>query len=391
MKQSQIKYIAGIVAIFMVMGSLHCCVDPFTPRIKKYSELLVVDGTLTDELGNQVVTVSRSSSYSEAEFLPENGCTVTVLDDQGNIYRYTGTGDGKYEAEFYQGDLQYGRAYMLRVIANNGDVYESDYQILKPAPKIDSVTARYETKVTAENTSGLKGYQFFVNTSDPTNNTRYYRWSMEETWEYHAPYDVMFMFDGTLHFFSFPDDRSTCWKTLDVPAIFTATTGDMSEDILRDVELSFVSTGSERLKWRYSLLVKEYSLSAESYEFWNGLEKQTQKTGGLYEIQPYMIKGNITCVSNPKEVVLGFFSVSGVSKKRIFVGPAPDPVYEMVCNLDGISPRNPIENYPVSAYPIYLIGTPLPSGGYSMAASERRCFDCLERGGTNVRPDFWQY
>ena len=375
----------------MVMGSLHCCVDPFTPQIKKYSELLVVDGILTDELGNQVVSVSRTSGYSDAEFLPENGCTVTVLDDQGNIYRYTGKGDGKYEAEFYQGDLQYGRAYMLRVIANNGDVYESDYQMLKPAPKIDSVTARYETKITLENTDGLKGYQFFVNTSDPTNNTRYYRWSVEETWEYHAPYEVMFMYDGTLHFFSFPDDRSTCWKTLDVPAIFTGTTRDMSEDILRDVELSFVSTESERLKWRYSLLVTEYSLSAESYEFWNGLEKQTWKTGGLYEIQPYMIKGNITCVSDPKEVVLGFFSVSGVSKKRIFVGPAPDPLYEMVCNLDEIGPRNPIEDYPESAYPVYLTGTLLPSGGYSMAASERRCFDCLERGGTNVKPDFWNY
>ncbi|WP_148303755.1 DUF4249 domain-containing protein [Prolixibacter bellariivorans] len=390
MKQSQIRYIVGIVAIFMVMGSLYCCVEPFTPQIKKYSELLVVDGALTDELGNQVVTVSRTSNYGDAEFLPENGCTVTVLDDDGNIYPYTGKGDGKYEAEFREGELKYGRAYMLRVISNSGDVYESDYQALKPAPKIDSVTAQYETKATAENPRGQKGYQFLVNTSDPTNNTHYYRWSVEETWEYHAPYEVMFMWDGALHFFSFPDDRSTCWKTLDVPGIFTATTRDMSEDILTNVKLSFVSTESDRLKWRYSLLVREYSLSAEAYEFWNGLEKQTQKTGSLYETQPYMIQGNITCVSNPNQVVLGFFSVSGVSMKRIFVGPAPDPVVEMICNLDDITPRNPIESYPASSFPVYLQGTPLPNGQYQMAASERRCFDCLARGGTNVRPDFWQ-
>ncbi|GET22159.1 DUF4249 domain-containing protein [Prolixibacter denitrificans] len=390
MKQPQRKYVVGVIAIFMGIVSLPCCVEPFTPHVKKYSDLLVVDGTLTDEPGSQVVTVSRTSDYSEAEFLPENGCVVTILDDQGNIYPFNGKGDGKYVAEFYQGDLKYGRAYMLRVIAGSGDVYESDYQVLKPAPPIDSVTARYETKVTAENTRGLKGYQFFVNTSDPTNNTRYYRWSAEETWEYHAPYEVVFMWDGTLHFFSFPDNRSTCWKTSDIPAIYTATTRDMSEDRLTNVKLSFVSTGSERLKWRYSLLVTEYSLSAESYEFWNGLEKQTQKTGGLYEAQPYMIEGNISCVSTPDEVVLGFFCVSGVSKKRIFVGPAPDPVYEMVCNLDKIGPRNPIEDYPESAYPVYLTGTLLPGGGYAMAASERRCFDCLERGGTNVKPDFWE-
>lgn len=380
-----------LLAVLVGGALFQRCVEPFTPEIKKYSDLLVVDGTLTDEVGTQVISVSRSSNYNDAEFIAENGCTVTVQDDEGNIYSYAGKGNGKYEAEFYQGDLQYGRAYMLRVIANDGEVFESDYQKLKPAPKIDSVTARYETKITIENYDGLKGYQFYVNASDPTNNTRYYRWSMEETWEYHAPYEVTFMWDGALHFFSFPNDRSKCWKTLEVPGIFTGTTRDISGDILKNVKLSFVSTESERLKWRYSVLVTEYSLSAEAYDFWSGLEKQTQKTGSLYETQPYMVRGNINCVSNPNQVALGFFSVSGVSKKRIFVGPAPDPVVEMVCNLDEITPRNPIESYPASSFPVYLQGTLLPNGQYHMAAGERRCFDCLERGGTNVKPDFWKY
>ncbi|GET34372.1 hypothetical protein PbJCM13498_32350 [Prolixibacter bellariivorans] len=390
LKQSQRKYLVGVVAIFMVMG-LHCCVEPFTPEIKKYSDLLVVDGTLTDELGSQTITVSRTSNYNDAKYKPENGCTVTVLDDQGNIYAYTGKGNGKYEAEFYQGDLQYGRAYMLRIIANNGVVFESDYQTLKAAPAIDSVTAVFEPKITVENPEGFKGYQFFVNTSDLSGNTRYYRWRMEETWEYHAPFTVAFMWDGTMHDFSFPDDRSTCWKTLDVPGIYTATTRDLSADILKNIKLNYVNTETDRLKWRYSLLVKEYALSAEAYEFWNGLEKQIQQTGGLYESQPYMIKGNIMCVSNPDEVALGFFSASGVSHERIFVNPPPVSVPEPVCLGDTITPRNPIEEYPESAYPVYLYKIPLPFGRYMKAASERRCFDCLERGGTNIRPDFWVY
>ena len=380
-----------LLAILIGATVLQQCVEPFTPEIKKYSDLLVVDGILTDELGTQVVTVSRTSNYSDAKFIPENDCSVSVLDDQGNIYPYTGKGNGQYEAEFYQGDLQYGRAYMLRVIANNGDVFESDYQTLKAAPAIDSLAAVFEPKITVENPEGFKGYQFFVNTSDPSGNARYYRWSMEETWEYHAPFTVAFMWDGAMHDFSFPDDRSTCWKTLDVPGIYTATTRDLSADILKNIKLNYVNTETDRLKWRYSLLVKEYALSAEAYEFWNGLEKQTQQTGGLYESQPYMIQGNITCVSNPDEVALGFFSASGVSQKRIFVNPPPVPVSDLVCLGDTISPRNPIEDYPESAYPVYLFKIPLPFGGYMKAASERRCFDCLERGGTNIRPDFWVY
>ena len=377
--------------IMLVGGTLfQQCVEPFTPEIKRYSNMLVIEGTLTDELGTQVITVSRTSSYNDARFMAENGCTVTVLDDQGNIYPYAGKGNGKYEAEFYQGDLEYGRAYMLRVIANNGEVFESDYQVLRPAPPIDSLTALYERKVTPENPAGIKGYQFFVNASDPTGNTRYYRWSMEETWEYNAPFIAAFMWDGALHDFTLPNDRSRCWMTLDVPGIYTGTTRDISKDVLKNVKLNYVSIQTDRLRWRYSLLVKEYALSAEAYEFWNGLQEQTQETGGLYESQPFMIQGNITCTSNPNETVLGFFSASGVSERRIFVDPPLENVHELPCLGDTITVYNPIEDYPRSSYPVYLFKILLPGGGFLKAAAERRCFDCLERGGTNIKPDFWK-
>ena len=379
------RYILVIAAVIISVGLYHC-VDPFTPEVKKYTDLLVIDGTLTDQPEKQFVTVSRTSDYNKALFYPENGCTVTVLDDKGNIYKYTGKGKGKYEAEFTQADLHYGTSYMLRVIANNGEVFESDFQTLNAAPPIDSVTAKWGRKVTTEDPVGINGYQFFVNTSDQSGNTKYYRWSMQETWEYHAPYEVSLMWDGEMHKFSFPDNRSTCWKTQEVPGIYTATTRDMSKDLLRNVKLNFVSTGSDRLQWRYSLLVREYSLSAEAYEFWSSLEKQNQQTGGLYETQPYTSQGNISCVSNPDEVVLGFFSVSGMSKKRILVGPAPEPVNEMVCRLDTLSALNPIEMYPRSSFPVYIQVI-----GFTRTTSARRCFDCMELGGVNVRPEYWYY
>jgi hypothetical protein len=385
------RYLIGLVVVFAGFG-IQRCVEPFTPPVNNYRELLVVNGTLTDEPGTQTIAVSRTSPYSDSSYVPEKGCAVTVVDDQGNIVKYTERGDGKYVAEFTRDELQYGRGYMLRVIDNQGDVYESDYQTLRPAPPIDSLTASYQPKVTAEDPDGLIGYQFYVNTRDPSGNTRYYRWSMEETWEYHSPYTVAAMWDGTLHLnYFFKDNRTTCWMTRDVPGIYTATTRDLSEDVLRNFKLNYVSTQTDRLKWRYCLLVKEYSLSAEAYEFWSGLEKQTQQTGGLFESQPYMIRGNMTCVSKPDNVVLGNFSVSGVSEKRIFVGPARDPVKEIFCSSDTIkSVRDDLMPYPPSSYPVYMYNFILPSGARVKVASDQQCFDCLKRGGTNIRPSYWQ-
>jgi len=381
-----------IVAIVLVAFGIQRCVEPFNPPITNYRDLLVISGTLTDEPGTQTITVSKTSSYTDSAYIPEDGCSVTVLDDKGNIVAYSEKGEGKYTAEFTSDELQHGTAYKLRVIDNDGDVYESDYQTLNPAPAIDSLTASYQPLVTAENPEGLKGYQFYVNTSDPSGKTQYYRWSMEETWEYHSPYNVFAMWDGALHLnYFFPDNRTICWMTKEVPGIYTGTTRDMAEDVLRNIKLNYVSTQTDRLMWRYSLLVREYALSAEAYEFWNGLEKQTQQTGGLYESQPYMITGNITCVSQPNKQVLGFFSASGVSKKRIFVGPAPDPVKQIVCSSDTIkSVTEDLMPYPPSSYPVYMYKFILPSGAFMKVASDQQCFDCLKRGGTNVRPSYWQ-
>jgi hypothetical protein len=384
------KYIL-FIAVFFIAGGLYSCVEPFSPSVKKYTDIIVIDGTLTDEPGIQKVTVSRTSSLNDSAYIPESGCTVTILDGQGNIYDLNGDGNGNYTSEFTSDQLQHGTSYMLRVIDNRGDVFESDFQELLQPPTIDSVTAQYQPKYTAEYPEGLNGCQFFVNTSGKSGQTRYYRWSMQETWEYHSIYKVGAMWDGVLHEnYFFKENRTTCWMTKEVPGIFTATTRDMEGGVLRNFKLNYVSTESDRLKFRYSLLVREYSLSAEAYEFWSGLEKQTQQTGGLYESQPYMITGNITCVSNPDRIALGFFSASGVSKKRIFVDPSPYPVTDISCFSDTIRGLGDLTVYPPSAYPVYMYYFILPSGWLMKVASNQRCFDCLKRGGTNVKPDFWE-
>ena len=380
----------GVLAILLAFWGLHGCVEPFQPSVKKYTDLIVIDGTLTDEPGVQKVTVSRTSAFNKMGYIPEIGCQVTILDDNGNIYDLKDVGDGNYVADFSSDQLKQGTSYMLRVIDNGGDVFESGYQKMLPPPVIDSVTARFESKFTPENPDGLKGCQFYVNTGDHSAGTGYYRWSMQETWEYHSIYSVGAMWDGVLHDnYYFSDNRTVCWMTKEVPGIFTGTTRDQSVNVLKNFKLNYVSTMSDRLKFRYSLLVREYSLTPEAYEFWSGLENQTQNSSGLYEKQPYMISGNITCVSNPDKVALGFFSASGVARKRIFVDPPPYPVTDIICSSDTIKGIADLMLYPPTSYPVYMYYYILPSGGMARIASNDQCFDCLERGGTNVRPSFW--
>jgi hypothetical protein len=56
----------------------------------------------------------------------------------------------------------------------------SDYVELKISPAIDSITY-----AKSEQSDGLAIY---MHTHDPANNTRYYQWTYQETWEHTAGY-----------------------------------------------------------------------------------------------------------------------------------------------------------------------------------------------------------
>ena len=81
------------------------------------------------------------------------------------------TGDGIYTSSNL--GLALNTEYRLKITTANGKEYLSDYMVAKKTPPIDSLEFRQEEK----------GVQIYVNTHDDSNNTRYYRWDFDETWE----------------------------------------------------------------------------------------------------------------------------------------------------------------------------------------------------------------
>ena len=71
----------------------------------------------------------------------------------------------------------------------------------------------------------------------------------------------------------------------------------------------FISNNTDKLKEKYSILVNQYSLNESEFDFWDRVQSISQNVGNLYDITPVAITGNIRCTTNPKETVLGYFSV----------------------------------------------------------------------------------
>ena len=107
------------------------CVEPFYPEIEAYENILVVDGSITDENKPYLVKLSRSFSYGEYNHYPVQGALVMVMDDEGVSYDLAEEESGSYYSDRASFTGMEGRQYQLRVVLAGGRTYESDWVSLK--------------------------------------------------------------------------------------------------------------------------------------------------------------------------------------------------------------------------------------------------------------------
>jgi len=254
--------------------------------------------------------------------------------------------------------------------------------VMRETPPIDKVGFDYEKRPWA----GVDGVQIYVNTHDTENKTHYYRWEWDETWIFYVPYNSDIYWDnGVIR--DRTEDIYTCWKYGSSSSIDIFSTKSLNEDRVEKFPLYFVSNETDRIRTKYSINVKQYSLSESSYNYWKELQKGTENLGTLFDPQPSTLVGNIHNTTDDKEVVIGYFDAATVQEQRIFINRSdlPDsgfPNYYAMCTDSivqyGAIPQMMLYGYMLINYEFMI--------GYHM--SYPSCIDCT-LAGTNIKPDFW--
>jgi Domain of unknown function (DUF4249) len=365
-----------LLSIFLFLSG---CITQFVPKTTEDKEMLVVEGLITDQPGVNTIKLSRSSPLGTRNLAtPVKGCTVSISDDLGNTYNLMETIPGTYvtDSTIFQGAI--GRQYSLHISTNSptdNHNYESYPAELKPVPPIDSV---YYEKVTISENSGnitQQGCQVYLNTHDPANQCKYFRWEYTETWEFRLPYTV---------------PNSLCWISDNSNTINIKNASVIEEVNIDRYPLDFISNETDRLRVKYSMLVNQYSLNEDEYLYWEKLQSFSEQVGGLYDMIPSAVPSNVYCTDDQNEKVLGYFSVSGRSSKRIFIkdnfAGVLTPYTDQVCIADTIFGGAPIPS--LNIYVWIIIDHPLPPPSYQVVTRTKGCYDCTVRG-TNIKPDFW--
>ncbi len=391
------QVIRFFITILFVILALFACIEPYTPDIDEYQDLMVINGRITDQEGYHYVDVSRTSSFNDPVPKPEPNCDVRVYDDRDNICQYTEVSPGYYRCWIDKQYLAPGIKYKVEVTTSDGIVYQSGWDIMLHCPDIERVYYEISEEVPSNPLlSPYPGLQFFINTGETVGQVSNLRWELYETWEYHSTYAQGDYYDGEIHYvdpYEYADSLMYCWRSAPLKVIFTMSTRNFASNKVTRGYLNFVSNKTDRLSVKYNLQVKQYSLSDSAFEYWSRMQKLIQESGGLYETQPIRITGNIRNLNDPDETILGFFWSSAVKETRIFYTSRHEfRVLENPCLPYNLSENELMEylgHMDESFYPIFLINTTLlPEGPYDIA--DQDCFDCTKRGGTVIKPEFWE-
>jgi len=370
---------------------LTSCIKSYEPVIEsKDAVKYVVSGQVVKGDTVQHIKVSLTSPINNPSYIGVSGCQILVSDDKGNSYETADLNNGNYSFIIPENHLTYGTSFMVNILTPEGVNIASDFDQLNECPPVDSVFYTVKEIPTTDPKIFIKGIQFYLDLNAENVSSHYYRWEAEETFEYHMTWPIEWYYDGTVHHVFPPDySRSVCWQTLLVNKIFTLSTASLDQNKYKALPLHFVNNySSARLVYGYSLLVRQYALSEAAYSYWEKLRINSSDQGGLYEKQPLAIKGNIHNVSNPDQLVLGFFGASSISSKRIFVRNVENLPNEYSPGCKPTLLRNGLIELRPRDYPAYLYGN---AEGYMLAVLDSECVDCLVVGGINKKPAFWPW
>jgi hypothetical protein len=328
--------------LFFFIGA---CIDPLNVEVSETTRRLVVDGLITDQPGPHIVKLFYSNPLSTSRlrpFDPVSGATVSIVDDLGVSNTLMETSPGIYETKSDEFSAQIGRSYYLFIRTAAGEEYSSDMQQLKASGEIDDLYLDFQKGQLRDNDLMVDGLGIYIDARGALAEENFFRWR----WK-------------TIHMTrSFPERKVTptpggdiptpepcsgvtysrgqftrvgectccyCWSYNYSENTYVSQNDFVSKNTFNKQFLGFIPATAMHFFDRYYIDVQQLSLSEEAYVFWGLVEKQQKGSTDLFQPNAIKIKGNIKSLTNADEEVLGFFGVSGLASKSMFIDPSEIP------------------------------------------------------------------
>jgi Domain of unknown function (DUF4249) len=309
-------------AILLSLGLLTFqCVSNFDPKITENDPKLVVDGLITNQPGPYRITLQYSVPYTNRTSVSSvSGAVIEISDDKGNKERLTERQQGIYETAPNGIRGIVGRSYTIHITTPNGKKYQSKPELLKPVAAFGKISAKYQdTKALL-----IRGFLYlYIDVQDPMTPNDFYRWK----WTHYKKEEYCFVAvsngpTGLIRTRS--KCCEPCWEIQPCNGcIFLANDRLTNGKTITSVPIGTIPYNDTT---PYFINFEQYSLTPEAYQFWQSVENQTSNSGGIFDLPPATITGNIICTSHPEEQSLGYFGASALVYQAQYIARNNIPV-----------------------------------------------------------------
>ncbi len=405
------------IVIAFVFYTAICCVEPFEFETEAFEDALVVQASITNEMKQHHVLLSRAVRFEDSISAPERSARVRIIDDAQNEFLFQEVEPGNYVSPPFE--AQKNVPYTLIVETTDGTIYTSDPESFQAESVVTEVYAERET-----NEQGEDGISIFTDSFDPSGGSAYYRYEYEETYKIIAPnwtsvdfkltnYDpcALPVITYDLEIVPREAEEQVCYQTLRSQEIIQNSSVSLSASQVERFPVRFIKGDDFILSHRYSILVKQFVQSTDAFSYFQNLDNFSSSSSVFSEIQPGFLAGNISVDGGDDRKVIGYFEVASVSEKRLFFDyrdfypEEPLPLYVRNCVLLS----SLLEHQSFCAPVRFPTGCPqslieridqnlityvdanggdigLCPGPYVVVP--RECGDCTALG-SNIVPDFW--
>jgi hypothetical protein len=310
------KFINQIIASALLF-TLIACVDVFDPKLTGGTPSIVFEGTITDQPGPYYFVLSFSAGYNSKESVFDkyvNAAKVWIIDTKNIRTDLIDLNRGQFSTpEGFRGQI--GNAYTLHVQTSDGVAYTSNAETMRASPPIDKVYTEF--KFTATSRPQYRGnFNVYLDLKDPATEGDYYRW----TWKNYQKAGFCELYtvprtDPPVRYYR--KCCEDCWNiTQCLGCVNVASDKLVNGRILAKQNIGQIPYDDTT---PYYILVEQMSLSKEAYLFWANVAAQANNSGGIFDTAPAKIRGNIKNITDATKPMLGYFQVSAVSQKAVFI------------------------------------------------------------------------
>jgi Domain of unknown function (DUF4249) len=302
------------ICIIILLGfiGLMGCIDEVKFTSENYKPKLIVDGSISNAPGPYKIMIFSSKEYTgDGQTVPLNVSQVAIVEENGKSFNLNAIDAGIYETDSIALRGQVGKSYYVKIRTLDGREYQSKPERILPPVPIDTYRIDFSSNISEQ-----RPFKLSIITKDPIEKGNLYKWRWSHYDTTNACKVVIPRQEGGGTTKLINPCCEKCWDYEPCKDCLYIGSDAFTNGKTITTEVGYFPFESRK---HYFIVLEQFSISPEYYQFWKITQSQISNSGGIFDNAPAQAQGNLYNIKDSTDQVLGYFSASGLTQKPIYV------------------------------------------------------------------------